>query len=99
MLPTLTVGHTWQTYMICLSERFDRDVVIKRLKELGVETNIGAQCISSIAHMREYGCTSDLSTSIHLGQHGLALPLCEAYSEDLLASVVQKLTRVLNEQE
>jgi len=95
-LPDLTRGHTWQTYMILLSEDFNRDLVIKRLRSLNVETNIGAQCISSIVHMQEYSQTQDLTVSRRLGKSGLALPMCEAYSEETLTSVVHNLTLVLD---
>lgn len=97
-LPSGHEGHSWQTYMIVLSDRYDRDLVISALRSRGVETNVGAQSLTSIDHLRGYESTTELKHSERLGRQGLALPLCEAYTDETLNFVVEALSEVLEEE-
>lgn len=98
-MPKYDIGHNWQTYMIVLSDMFNRDRVIHELREHGIETSVGAQCISNINHMLHNDYTLDNeSISSKLGKQGLALPMCERYTHDILETVVKKLTLVLESQ-
>ncbi|WP_213030085.1 hypothetical protein, partial [Acinetobacter baumannii] len=47
-LPSLVVGHSWQTFMVVLSPTRDRAAVISGLKDRGIEANLGAQSLSTI---------------------------------------------------
>jgi len=94
-LPSGSSGHSWQTFMIRLNQKVNRDQVITRLKEIGIESNIGAQCLSTLDYVNTDDRNDDLSTSIIIGQSGLALPLCELYSIDTISEVSKKLSEVL----
>ena len=95
-LPKDHIGHSWQSFMLTLSDSFDRDQVILELKALDIESNIGAQCISNIAHMRNQVTHSHLPTSSRIGSQGLALPMCEQYSSQEIEYVVQSLKKLLS---
>lgn len=75
-LPDKVEGHNWQTYMI-VSNKLNRDKLIKELYIQGIETNLGAQAIPCLAfYNKKYTFNEDLyPNSINLFKNGLALPL------------------------
>lgn len=76
-LPASDPGHTWQTFMVTLDPKQDRDRVITALGEKGVQANLGAQAINCLSHYRgKYGWEPDsCPVAAYLYTHGLALPL------------------------
>ncbi|MAD60106.1 MAG: glutamine--scyllo-inositol aminotransferase [Myxococcales bacterium] len=94
-LPKYHVGHSWQSFMIVLAPSFNRNQVIQELRKHEIESNIGAQCISTITHMQDYAIGTDLPISSHIGQQGLALPMCEQYSHEEVKLVVRSLSKIL----
>ena len=94
-LPKYHVGHSWQSFMLVLDPSFNRNQVIQELRKYGIESNIGAQCISTITHMQDYEIETDLPISSHIGQQGLALPMCEQYSHEEVKLVVRSLSEIL----
>jgi len=98
-LPADHAGHSWQTFMVVLSEHFDRARVIRDLAAQGVEANLGAQCLSALAAFA--GCALDANTqgvspvASRLYDQGLALPFCEQYGEAEVQQVTSVLSQVL----
>lgn len=94
--PKKEVGHSWQTYMVVLNNKFNRDEVIHKMRSTGIEVSIGAQSISSLGLI---GITSLLHKDIFQGEilynSGLALPLHERLSVLDVKNVVNKLSSVL----
>ncbi len=95
-LPSPHIGHSWQTFMIVLSEEYNREELVIKLREKGIETSLGAQSLSSLSiypnhwndlHQFEHGST--------LYKQGLALPFCELYSVTELQQVVDALIDLL----
>ncbi len=81
-LPSLTENrnHTWQTFHTILSEEIDRDNFIQKLKEKGVGTNYGAQCIPYQTYYREkykLNCEKLFPNALRAYRQGLALPIYE----------------------
>lgn len=76
-LPASDPGHTWQTFMVTLDPRQDRDRVITTLGEKGVQANLGAQAINCLSYYRDkYAWGSEsCPVAARLYSHGLALPL------------------------
>lgn len=93
VLPDLVPGHSWQTFMVVLNASYDRNEVIVKLRERGVEANLGAQ---SLTDVRIYG-VSDIRSVVGpmLYKHGLALPLFERLSPCQIQQVVGALAEVL----
>jgi dTDP-4-amino-4,6-dideoxygalactose transaminase len=87
-------GHSWQTFMVVLSDIYERHFIISRLKELGVETNLGAQSLSSLGI---YGETKKLKTGYTLFSQGLALPLYESLEMKDIDNILEKLEKLLKE--
>ncbi len=95
-LPTLpkNKNHTWQTFHTVLSDEIDRDAFIQKLKEKGIGTNFGAQCIPYQTYYREeynLDCEQLFPNALHAFKQGLALPLYEKLEE----VDVGQVTRVL----
>lgn len=79
-LPTVpeNKNHTWQTYHIVLDDKIDRDVLIAKLREEGIGTNYGAQCIPATTfYTKKYGHDSEKSfpNAWRAYTKGLAIPL------------------------
>jgi perosamine synthetase len=99
-LPAIPEGesHTWQTFHTVVSEDVDRDALIKELKERGVGTNYGAQCIPYQTYYREkYGldCEREFPNSLNAFKYGLALPLYEKLRIEDVYFVARTLKEVV----
>jgi perosamine synthetase len=94
-LPANHPGHSWQTFMVVLRADIDRATLICDLAEEGVETNLGAQCLSMQPAFEDI---QPLPVTVHassLYRHGLALPFCESYGPQQVALVTNLLNRLL----
>lgn len=74
-LPVISTSHSYQTFMVLLNSGFERRLLIDKLKQQGVETNLGAQCLSRLEPFKS-SAASD-TNSRRLAEEGLALPLYE----------------------
>ncbi len=92
--PNKVAGHSWQTYMIILSEKFLRSEVIECLRAEGVESNLGAQSLFEINLYGEQ--PHPPKTGPMLYRQGLALPLHEQMTEEDVALICQILEKVLS---
>lgn len=96
-LPAPDPGHSWQTFMIVLNERFDRDAVSARLRERHIESGMGAQSMSSLGIYENYGPGTALPVGERLYRQGLALPFFEGLSEESIETVGNVLGTCLND--
>lgn len=81
-LPEINEGHSLQTFMIVLAQKYDRSQLIKHLYEQGIETNLGAQSMSSLGlfhHSTNKEHNFAIGTELY--HYGLALPLHENMQE------------------
>ena len=93
VLPPLTEGHSWQTFMIVLNDTFDRDLIIKQLREKGIETNLGAQSLSSIGLYGRPKIAPIVGPRLY--DKGLALPFFERLASNELKWICDSLIQVL----
>lgn len=96
-LPATDPGHTWQTFMVTLDLRQDRDKVISALGEKGIQANLGAQAINCLSYYRgKYGWGPDsCPEAARLYCQGLALPLHSGLTEADVSKVAESLKLVL----
>ncbi len=77
--PAVLPGRTnvYQTYHVLVDERFNRDMLKKRLFENGIETNYGANALHVLKFYKDkYGFNSDdFPNALRSFRQGLALPL------------------------
>lgn len=100
-LPEERPGHSWQTFMMVLADKIERDAVITALKETGVETNLGAQCV----HCQDYYTGKypeeyrqlGSNNAYRLYRQGLALPLYQGLSGKEIAYIADCLRNVLRD--
>jgi dTDP-4-amino-4,6-dideoxygalactose transaminase len=76
-LPASSPEHTWQTFMVVLDDGLDRDRIIERLADAGIEAGPGSVAGHGAAVYRErFGYQPDeLPCAAQLDSAGLALPL------------------------
>lgn len=95
-LPADHAGHSWQTFMVVLSDRIDRTAVIRSLAEAEIEANVGAQCLSDLPPFQKFASTDrGDAISSRLYRQGLALPFCERYDHADVARVSAALGTAL----
>ena len=79
--------------MVVLDESFNRNEIIAKLREQGIETNLGAQSLTSIGI---YGKSQiNLIFGPLLYTQGLALPLFERMAQSDVTHVTTALTKTL----
>ncbi len=89
--------HVYQTYHVVLPDTVDRDALIVRLKENGIETNYGAYALNALTYYKEkYGYKeSDCPGAYRAYKHGLALPMGNHVSEDDAHFVAAALLKMI----
>lgn len=77
LLPEIKAGHSWQSFMVVLHGSLDRKKVIARLREKGIESNLGAQALNCLNYYKKkYKFKEqDFSNARELYDSGLVLPL------------------------
>lgn len=103
-LPKIPDGkkHTWQSFHIVLSDEIDRDKLINDLKDNGIGTNYGAQCMPyQKYYTQKYKLDSKalFPNALKAYKQGLVLPLYERLSPQdiILISNSLKKTIEINE--
>ena len=90
--------HVWQTFHIVLNDEINRDDVIEKMREKGVGTNLGAQCIPFQTYYREkynLDCEREFPNALRAFRQGLALPLYEKLKPEQIGFVAERLKEVL----
>ncbi|MBT1700910.1 DegT/DnrJ/EryC1/StrS aminotransferase family protein [Fulvivirgaceae bacterium PWU4] len=90
--------HTWQTFHILLDRNIDRAKLILALKDHGVGTNYGAQCIPAMTYYKgKYGFDAEKTypNAWALYTRGLALPMFETLTDDEIHYICDTLIRLL----
>src|SRR5688572_669746 len=90
-------NHTWQTFHVILDSGFNRDMVIAELKEKGIGTNYGAQCIPAQKYyLGKYGLDSAklFPNALRAFESGLAIPIYEKLGKEQISHVAHILNKL-----
>jgi perosamine synthetase len=98
-LPLKPAGknHSWQSFHVVLDDSLNRDAVIAQLKEKGIGTNYGAQCIpAQIFYQKKYrlDVPALFPNALRAYTQGLVLPLYEKLSTtqiEFIADIINQL--------
>lgn len=98
-LPQVPEGHnhTWQTFHLVLKQDFNRDQVIAELRQKGIGTNYGAQCIPAEAYYQQkykLDATRCFPHAYRAYKHGLAIPLYEKLTSEQLLQIADVLNNL-----
>ena len=90
--------HTYQSFVVVLDDGIDRDAVIAKMREQGVETTLGTYAMHSQPfYQRTFGhVPGDLPVSQRLQNQALTLPLYPQMTLDDLAKVAESLQKALS---
>jgi perosamine synthetase len=98
-VPEVPAGfrHTFQSYVIQLGDRYDRNEVIGRMANTGIETTLGTYSISSQPYFRKFNpdLLPPVLNSTRAFSKSLTLPLYPSMSIKKIDSVVRSLTDIL----
>lgn len=89
------VKHVYQTYAVYVEKEGARDKIIQRLRQKGIETQIGTYSLHmqpGFEHLRRIG---KLKTSERLFRNLLALPMCHNMTREEQERVVSEIQSVL----
>lgn len=92
-LPPMISGHSWQTFMVVLDAKLDRNHIIQALRERGIEANLGAQSLSAIGIYDQYAVAPEIGPVLYA--RGLALPLFEQMSMSDIRNVCNALIQII----
>jgi dTDP-4-amino-4,6-dideoxygalactose transaminase len=88
-------NHTWQTFHPVLDDSIDRDGLVGELRERGIGSNYGAQCIPAQTYYRDaYGLDSErfFPNAYRAWSQGIALPLYGKLRPEQVEQVAAGLT-------
>lgn len=91
--------NTWQTFHVVVGKHIDRDGLISDLKERGIGTNYGAQCIPATQYYQNkyrLDCERLYPNAFRAFTHGLALPMHEKLTAEDARYVAGTLKELLN---
>jgi perosamine synthetase len=91
--------HTWQSFHLLLDSRINRNMFIENLREKGVGTNYGAQCIPYQKYFQEkykLECEKLFPIALRAYNNGLVLPLYSKLNSSDVFNVSDKLIKSLN---
>ena len=90
-------GHVYQSFVILLDSTIERDLVIARMRERGIETTLGTYALHNEPFFRNtYGGQSgDLPGSWTAYRQSLTLPLYPGLGDNGVGRVVESLRAVL----
>lgn len=98
-VPTEPEGyrHTFQSYVVLLADVIDRDGVIRRMAEQGVETTVGTYALHTESYFRQRfgGEETDLFNSLRAWRQALALPLYPGLADADIARIADALCSAL----
>jgi dTDP-4-amino-4,6-dideoxygalactose transaminase len=90
--------HTWQTFHVLLDPKIDRDGLIDQLKNIGIGTNYGAQCIpAQTYYQKKYGfdCSLQFPNAYAAYNSGIAIPLYEKLSKEDISYIAKELNKLV----
>jgi len=89
---------TYQSFVVLLQKGIDRDQVIRKMRESGVETTIGTYALHTEQYFeKNYGYKpGHLPGSYECATQGLSLPLYPHMNEEEMTQVVSSLKRALH---
>lgn len=91
--------HTWQSFHILLDDVIDRDSLIELLKEKGIGTNFGAQCIPFQQYFQNkynIDCEKYFPNALRAFNKGLVLPLYSSLRKDDILYIAETLNKIIN---
>jgi perosamine synthetase len=91
-------NHTWQTYHILLDRKINRDKAIETLKQAGIGTNYGAQCIPMQKYYQKkykLDCALEFPNAKQAFEQGLAVPIYEKLKPADISYISEKLNNLV----
>ncbi len=95
-LRSLDFSHIYQTFHVLLENKIDRNIVIDKMHEFGIETNYGANALSLLTVFKKYSNAENFKNSQRAFSQGLALPFYPSMRKEEIEFVSEKLLVVLS---
>lgn len=98
-VPALTSpGATFQSFVVLLEDRINRDAVAATLRASGIETTLGTYAMHAHPAFARYGyLAGDLTHSYRAQQQSLTLPLWPRMPADIIERVADELRKAIRE--
>ena len=91
--------HSWQTFHLLLDDSIDQFTVISQLKENGIGTNYGAQCIpfqTFYAAKYQLSSAALFPNALKAFTNGLAIPIYEKMTKEDIKRVSHSINKISN---
>ena len=95
-LPVISAGKlpSWQTFHVVLQDPLKQDDTIVKLRDAGIGTNYGAQCIPAQSYFLEkykHDAQREFPQAWTAYHAGLAIPIYEKLNNDQVSHIIQTL--------
>ena len=91
---TLPENH-WQSFMVVLDKKIDRDNFLKQMNQKNINAIIGSRSVISLNYYKnKYNSGPLMKNSNYLDKHGVALPFCDEYGEKEVLKVVKTIKSI-----
>lgn len=96
-LPSEPAGyrHTYQSYVVLLDQGIDRDQVIRRMAEQGIETTVGTYAMHVEDYFRKRYGEADLPNALFAWNQALTLPLYPGLDDAAMRRIADALAEAL----
>jgi dTDP-4-amino-4,6-dideoxygalactose transaminase len=99
ILPSIPVNrnHTWQTFHLLLDDSLDQKKIIADLKQKGIGTNYGAQCIPAQSYyFKKYNLNSEklFPNAYRAYKKGLAIPIYDLVKKEEADYIAQTINQI-----
>lgn len=88
-------GHVYQSFVVLLDKRYDRDVIIQRMRARGIETQIGTYALHALPVFSHRYNAGDLPVSFSAYKNALTLPLFPGLSRTSVKRICATLAECL----
>jgi perosamine synthetase len=97
-LPEVPIGarHTWQTFHLLLDNEKQRNRLMEYLKNNGILTNYGAQCIPEMTYYKnkyKYNCKIEFPNAFEAYKCGLAIPIYSQLREEQINFISKTINK------
>ncbi len=98
-LPKVPLGNTpsWQTFHVLLKNPLKQKETINKLRDLGIGTNYGAQCMPEQTYFKQkyfHNVKLEFPNSLFAYTQGLAIPLYEKLTNEQVDYIIQTINNL-----
>jgi perosamine synthetase len=89
--------HTWQTFYLLVNDDLNRDDLILKLKNEGIGSNYGAQCIPAQTFYKNkyrFNVKQEFPSALKAYEKGIAIPIYEKMTDEQVSYIIERINLI-----